>query len=43
MSEWTLCIDFGTAFSKAAAAPRDAWTRFDPRFVRPLMLGGKTC
>jgi molecular chaperone DnaK (HSP70) len=40
MSEWTLCIDFGTAFSKAAAAPRDAWTRFDPRFVRPLMLGG---
>lgn len=40
MSDWTLCIDFGTAFSKAAAAPYDSWTRFDPRHVRPLMLGG---
>lgn len=35
---WTLCIDFGTAFSKAAAAPADAWRRFDPAQVRPLML-----
>lgn len=38
MSGWTLCIDFGTAFSKAAAAPSDAWSRFDPASVRPLML-----
>ncbi len=38
MTAWTLCIDFGTAFSKAAAAPADAWTRFDPRSVRPLQL-----
>ncbi len=36
---WTLCIDFGTAFSKAAVAPCDAWSRFDPAMVRPLMLG----
>jgi|CXWL01.1.fsa_nt_gi molecular chaperone DnaK (HSP70) len=36
---WTLCIDFGTAYSKAAAAPSDAWARFDPGLVRPLMLG----
>lgn len=35
---WTLCVDFGTAYSKAAAAPRDAWARFDPARVRPLML-----
>lgn len=35
---WTLCIDFGTAFSKAAAAPSDAWSRFDAANVRPLML-----
>lgn len=40
MSEWTLCIDFGTAFSKAAAAPAGAWTRFDPSAVRPLTLSG---
>lgn len=39
MSRWTLCIDFGTAYSKAAAAPRDAWNGFDPALVRPLMLG----
>ncbi|MGD9979764.1 MAG: hypothetical protein AB7H66_13450 [Hyphomonadaceae bacterium] len=39
MSDWTLCIDFGTAFSKAAAAPVAAWSRFDPAYVRPLMLG----
>lgn len=38
--EWTLCVDFGTAFSKAAAAPRGAWSRFEPGKVRPLMLGG---
>jgi molecular chaperone DnaK len=36
---WTLCIDFGTAFSKAAAAPNDAWARFDPAELRPLALG----
>ncbi len=40
MSDWTLCIDFGTAFSKAAAAPTGAWSRFEPGAVRPLMLGG---
>ena len=40
MTDWTLCIDFGTAFSKAAAAPTGAWTRFDPATVRPLMLNG---
>lgn len=36
---WTLCIDFGTAFSKAAAAPAGAWARFQPEHVRPLLLG----
>ncbi len=40
MTAWTLCIDFGTAFSKAAAAPTGAWTRFEPATVRPLTLGG---
>ncbi len=40
MSDWTLCIDFGTAYSKAAAAPTGAWSRFDPGQVRPLMVGG---
>jgi molecular chaperone DnaK (HSP70) len=40
-ADWTLCIDFGTAYSKAAAAPSDAWRRFDPGLVRPLMLGGE--
>jgi len=40
MSEWTLCIDFGTAYSKAAAAPAGAWAKFDPAGVRPMMLGG---
>jgi molecular chaperone DnaK (HSP70) len=35
---WTLCVDFGTAFSKAAAAPRGAWSRFHPEDVRPLAL-----
>jgi molecular chaperone DnaK len=39
MSDWTLCIDFGTAFSKAAAAPTGAWSRFDPAMVRPLQIG----
>src|SRR5262249_42163457 len=37
---WILCIDFGTAYSKAAAAPAGAWLSFDPRMVRPLMLNG---
>lgn len=37
--EWTLCIDFGTAYSKAAAAPRDAWARGAPAEVRPLRIG----
>lgn len=37
---WTVCIDFGTAFSKAAAAPFAAWTHFHPEDVRPLMLSG---
>lgn len=40
MSDWTLCIDFGTAFSKAAAAPAGAWRRFDPGALRPLLLSG---
>ncbi|HYD88955.1 MAG TPA: Hsp70 family protein [Vitreimonas sp.] len=40
MTSWTLCVDFGTAYSKAAAAPADAWMRFDPALVRPLMLSG---
>lgn len=35
---WTVCIDFGTAFSKAAAAPAGAWARFDTAQVRPLAL-----
>src|SRR6185312_14965848 len=38
---WTLCVDFGTAFSKAAAAPSDSWGRFEPGLIRPLMLGGE--
>lgn len=33
-----LCIDFGTAFSKAAAAPANSWSRFHPGDVRPLAL-----
>jgi molecular chaperone DnaK (HSP70) len=37
---WTMCVDFGTAYSKAAAAPSGAWTRFEPGSVRPLMLAG---
>lgn len=41
MSDWTLCIDFGTAFSKAAVAPTGAWSRFDPAAVRPLMLSAE--
>lgn len=35
---WTLCIDFGTAYSKAAAAPTSAWMDFKPSLVRPLIL-----
>src|SRR6185295_3021560 len=38
---WTLCIDFGTAFSKAAVAPSDSWSRLEPGLIRPLMLGGE--
>jgi molecular chaperone DnaK len=38
---WTVCIDFGTAFSKAAAAPQAAWTHFHPEDVRPLMLSAE--
>ena len=38
---WTLCVDFGTAYSKAAAAPSGAWAHFDPAQVRPLMLSGE--
>ncbi|MEQ1493201.1 MAG: hypothetical protein ABL932_21910, partial [Terricaulis sp.] len=41
MSDWTLCIDFGTAYSKAAVAPSGAWSRFDPATVRPLMLSAE--
>jgi len=41
MSDWTLCIDFGTAYSKAAVAPTGAWSRFDPATVRPLMLSAE--
>lgn len=41
MSDWTLCIDFGTAYSKAAVAPSGAWSRFDPAAVRPLMLNAE--
>lgn len=41
MSDWTLCIDFGTAFSKAAVAPSGAWSRFDPATLRPLMLSAE--
>ncbi len=37
---WVACVDFGTAFSKAAVAPRGAWSRFDPAQVRPLALAG---
>lgn len=41
MSDWTLCIDFGTAYSKAAVAPTGAWSHFDPATVRPLMLSAE--
>lgn len=34
-SEWTVCVDFGTANSKAAAVRRD---ERDPRAVRPLII-----
>jgi molecular chaperone DnaK (HSP70) len=35
---WNLCIDFGTAYCKAAAAPAGAG-EFAPEQVRPLALG----
>jgi molecular chaperone DnaK (HSP70) len=35
---WVVAVDFGTAWSKAAAAPVGAAEQFDPRFVRPLAL-----
>ncbi len=38
MNAWTLCLDFGTAYSKAAAAPLGAWSQFRPGLVRPLSL-----
>jgi molecular chaperone DnaK (HSP70) len=38
---WSLCIDFGTAYSKAAAAPADAHLRFEPGEVRPLAIGAR--
>ncbi len=41
MSDWTLCIDFGTAYSKAAVAPTGAWSHFDPATIRPLMLSAE--
>lgn len=37
---WSLCIDFGTAYSKAAVAPMGAWAKFDPGSIRPLTIGG---
>jgi len=37
-ADWNVCIDFGTAFSKAAAAPARAWENFKPQTVRPLAL-----
>lgn len=36
---WNVCVDFGTAFSKAAAGPIGAWSEFDPKQVRPLAIG----
>ncbi|HWA00970.1 MAG TPA: Hsp70 family protein [Caulobacterales bacterium] len=36
---WNLCVDFGTACSKAAAAPSNAWSHFKPEMVRPLAVG----
>ncbi len=38
-ARWIVCIDFGTAFSKAAAVREGAWGAFDPRMVRPLTVG----
>lgn len=39
-ARWVVCIDFGTAFSKAAAVREGAWDAFDPAMVRPLTVGG---
>jgi molecular chaperone DnaK (HSP70) len=36
---WNVCIDFGTAFCKAAAAPAAAQGAFGPASVRPLGIG----
>jgi hypothetical protein len=36
---WTVCVDFGTAASKAAAAWRAPDEQFRPEHVRPLLLG----
>jgi hypothetical protein len=36
---WTVCVDFGTAASKAAAAWRAPNEAFRPEHVRPLRLG----
>ncbi|MGE3303952.1 MAG: hypothetical protein AB7M12_12670 [Hyphomonadaceae bacterium] len=36
---WTICVDFGTACSKAAAAWRAPGIEFEPHHVRPLRLG----
>lgn len=36
---WTVCVDFGTAASKAAAAWRAPGEAFRPEHVRPLKLG----
>src|SRR5262245_57040447 len=36
---WTVCVDFGTAASKAAAAWRAPGETFRPEHVRPLRLG----
>ena len=38
-AQWIVCIDFGTAFSKAAAVRADAWDAFDPSKIRPLTIG----
>ncbi len=38
-ASWTVCIDFGTAFSKAAAVRTGAWAAFNPSQVRPLTIG----
>lgn len=39
---WTICVDFGTAFCKVAAARHGPETRLDPANVRPLAIGSVT-